>query len=172
MNSAEVRPQPVCDEDLRVRNLPQQKIRNPLLSRGSNHQVRIRHVCRVQRVRDVVLVQSRLQPIYLDQVLQRAATRVRFCNQGRHNRPRRVHNLRSRSIVQCQSQRRAGIPSRRLARPLHRVLHLAGQLADAPDVLHAHIVVVHPLHIPDQVAAQQLHQEVDLGLRPPQIVLE
>ncbi len=42
----------------------------------------------------------------------------------------------------------------------------------AADIGDAHIVVVHPLDIVDQVGAQQTHEEIDFGLRAAQIVLE
>ena len=42
----------------------------------------------------------------------------------------------------------------------------------AADVGHADIVVVHPLHVGDEVVAQQLHEEVDFVLRAAQVVFE
>ncbi len=42
----------------------------------------------------------------------------------------------------------------------------------AADVGDAHIVVVHALHIVDQVGAQQPHEKVDFGFRTAQIVFK
>ena len=51
-------------------------------------------------------------------------------------------------------------------------MNLRRKFIDAADVGHADIVVVHALDVADEVIAQQLHQEVDLGLGPAQVVFE
>ena len=56
--------------------------------------------------------------------------------------------------------------------PLHGVLDFRRKLTNAADVFHPHVVVVHALDVAHQVVAEQLHEEVDLGLGPAEIVLE
>ena len=83
-----------------------------------------------------------------------------------------VDDLRARAVVEGEREGGAGVARGGLGRPLHGVLHFAGQLVDAADVFHADVVVVHALDVADEVAPQQLHQEVDLGLGAAQVVLE
>ena len=45
---SEVRPQRVVEDELRVRRLPQEEVRDPLLTRRSDHEIRIGELGRVQ----------------------------------------------------------------------------------------------------------------------------
>jgi hypothetical protein len=123
MNAAEVRPQPVRHKDLRVRNLPQQKIRDAIFAAGADHQIGVRHVRRIQILRDLRLVDALVERVDLQHILKRTAAHMRFIDQRLHQRACSVHHLRPRAVIQRQRQRGAGVLGRLLRRPLHRLLN-------------------------------------------------
>ena len=47
-----------------------------------------------------------------------------------------------------------------------------GEVVGAADVGHADVVLVHPLDVPDEIAPEELHQEVDLRLGATEVILE
>ena len=59
-----------------------------------------------------------------------------------------------------------------LGGPLHGVLNFLGKFVSTTDVGHADVVVVHPLDVGDEVATQQLHEEVDFAFGAAQVVFE
>ncbi len=83
-----------------------------------------------------------------------------------------IDDLRTGTVVQREGESGSGVAGGLLGSPLHRVLDLPRELAGAADVGHADIVVVHPLDVGDQKAAQQLHQEVNFVPGAAQIVLQ
>src|SRR5436309_10514995 len=53
---AEVRPERVGEDELRIRRLPEQEVRHPQLARGADDEVGIRHLRCVEMARERVLV--------------------------------------------------------------------------------------------------------------------
>ena len=83
-----------------------------------------------------------------------------------------VHQLRAAAVIQGQGKGGAGVAGGGVLGPAHLVLHLGRQFVGAADVLHAHIVVHHALHVALQVGLEQAHEEVDLGAGAAQAVLK
>ena len=75
-----------------------------------------------------------------------------------------VHHLGAAAVVERQGERGAGVARGGLGGPVHLVLHFGRQLVGAPDVADADVVVHHALHVALEIALEQAHQEVDLGL--------
>ena len=94
VKAAEIGPQAIGDEDLRIRNLPQQKILNALLARRTDHQVWVRHAGRVQRARDAVFFEG-VKAAHAQQILNRASAPMRFGREIGQNTPHGVDDLRA-----------------------------------------------------------------------------
>jgi hypothetical protein len=102
VDAAEVGPEAVGDEDLRVGDLPQQEVRDALLARGADDQVGVGHVPRVEVVGDVVLVEARSRPSTWRRSSSEQPRWWASAMRSAEDRARRVDNLRARTVVQRQ----------------------------------------------------------------------
>lgn len=60
MDTSELWPQGIGNVNLRISELPQQKIAQPHLAAGANHQIRIREMASVEVLRDEVFVDFKM----------------------------------------------------------------------------------------------------------------
>ena len=119
-----------------------------------------------------MLVEAGFEAVDLEQVFEGAAALVGFGDEVGEDGAGGVDDLGAGAVVEREGEGGAGVAGGGLGGPLHGVLNFARQFLDAADVFHADVVVVHALDVADEVVAQQLHQEVDLGLGTAQIVFE
>ena len=150
MHPAKLRPQGGSHIDFRVSQLPQQKVAQPHLTAGANHQIGIGQMPRVEMTRHRVLVDF--------QMIQAAIARGRV-----HDRAERIHQFGACAVVERESQHHAGVVRCGLARPLHLLLHRGRQFVLASDVFQANIVLVQRGNFCFQIAAEQTHQEIDFA---------
>src|SRR6202034_2167543 len=152
VHTAEIRPKRRSHINLGVRELPQQKIAQPHLARGSYHQVRIGKIPRIEVPGHHMLIDL--------EVIKAAVPRRRV-----HDGAERVHQFAARAVVQRQRQHHTGVPRRRLARPGHALLYVVGKFVLSPNIFQADIVLVQGGNFRLQIAAQQSHQKVDFAFR-------
>jgi hypothetical protein len=171
MDAAEVRPETVGDEDFGVGDLPEEEVRDALLAGGADDEVGVRHVRGVEGARDAGLVEG-VESACTEDVLDGAAAGVGFSCEVGENFADSVDNLGAGAVVEGEGQGGAGVFGSGLHGPLHRVLNFLRKVEGTADVGHADVVVVHALHIADEVVLQELHEEADLGLRAAQVVFE
>src|SRR5436853_5890102 len=114
---AELRPERLDEDELRVGGLPEQEVREPELARRPDQQIRVRHLGRVQVRRDERLV---------DLVRGDA---------GLDDPPQRLDDLRASAVVERDPEQepavRRGLPLERL-HPLLQLLRRAVAPTDEP----------------------------------------
>src|SRR5215213_4594907 len=113
----EVRPELVAEDELRVRELPQQVVRDAQLAARADQEVGIVHVGRVEVAAEVFL---------------------RLTGEG----SRRVHDLRPAAVVEGHEQGDAVVRRGELLGPVHSPSELGVEALAAADESHPHPLVV------------------------------
>ncbi len=171
MDAAEVGPKAIGDQELRVGDLPEEEVGDALLPGGADDEIGVGHVAGVEGARDIGLVEC-VECSGAEEVFDGAAARVGLGGEVGEDLADGVDHLGAGSVVEGEREGGAGVFCGGLGCPLHGVLHFAGEFVDASDVRHADVIVVHALHVADEVSPEELHEEVDLRLRSAEIVLE
>ena len=176
MEAAEVGPEAVGDEDLGVGDLPQEEVGDALLAGGADDEVGVGHVSGIEAGVELRLVDAGLDgivdPFGGEHVFDGDAALVGFSDEIVDEGAGGVDDLGAGTVVEGESEGGAGVFGRLLGGPLHGVLHLLREFMRAADVCHADVVVVHALDIGEQVAAQELHEEVDFIFGAAEVVFE
>src|SRR5712664_969997 len=106
--AVEIRPEGFCDENLRIRNLPEQKIAHAHLAAGTDQQIGVRQAFRVQVPRELLLGD-----------LIGCSPAVAFGKYRVHG----IDDLRAPAIIQRHAQDHALVPGS----PLHGILSMASR---------------------------------------------
>src|SRR5579859_337438 len=148
--AVEIGPQRFRHENLRVGDLPQQKIAYAHLAAGADEQIGVRQSTRVHVPCEGLFRDRRAvrMPVLLGQ-----------------NRVHGVHNFRAAAIVQRHAKHHALVPCRSFHRVANIVLHAFRQFVRAAQKSHADIVFLQERHFLTQILAQQLHEEVYFRFR-------
>ena len=171
METVEVGPETVGDEDLGVGDLPEEEVGDALLAGGTNNQIGIGHVPGVEGARDGGLVQG-FERAGSKEIVDRAATGVSFGGEIGEDGSDSVEDLGTGAVVEREREGGAGVFRGCFHGPLHGVLDFLREVEGAADVGHADVVVVHALDVADEVALEELHEEADLGLGTAEVVFK
>src|SRR3954451_11188367 len=138
--AGEVGPQLVAEDELGVRGLPQQVVRQPPLAAGADDEVGIVHLRCVEQPGEVVLV---------------AAAEPRG----------RVDDLRAPAVVEGDEQRDALVARGGALGPVHLLHELGRDARAAADEAHPHALVVQLGRLAVDALAEHRHQTADLFRR-------
>src|SRR5215213_6551978 len=133
----EIGPQLVPEDELRVRALPQQVVRDPLLPGGADEQVRVVHLRRVEQSRELLL-RVALEP------------------------PGRLDDLGTPAIVEADEQRDPAVGGRLLLRPLDPLDQLGRDPVAAADEPHPDALPVELRGLAVDPLAEHGHEAGDL----------
>src|SRR6266481_7190684 len=147
----EIGPERFRDEDLGVGDLPEQKIAYAHFPARANEEI---------RVRQTVCIHVPGQQLFRDR--RPASVPVLLCQDGIHG----IDDFRAPAVIQGHAQHHAGICGRLFHGIANIVLHADGKLVGAAEETHADIVFLQQRHLPAEVFAQELHQEVDFRFWP------
>src|SRR6185312_13045638 len=150
VGAAEVGPKHRGDPNLGIGDLPKQEVAEPHFPAGADDQVGIGQRSGIEMA---------LQVAFGDLQLIETALGAGFV----HQRLAGIHQFRAGAIVERQGEAHAGVGGGGGAGSVEVAAHLLRQLGQAADGFEPDVLPVELLHLGAQEAAQQGHQEVDLG---------